>query len=79
MKGLTYYHPLRETQILPLLRGDHVTMSKGTGFVHTAPAHGPEDFLVALQNQMPIVIPPPVVLNVFVAAITKSNNFDSMK
>ena len=30
-------------------------MTKGTGFVHTAPAHGQDDFLVALKHQMPIV------------------------
>jgi isoleucyl-tRNA synthetase len=29
---------------LPLLAGDHVTDDAGTGFVHTAPGHGREDF-----------------------------------
>ncbi len=29
---------------VPLLRGDHVTDDAGTGFVHTAPGHGREDF-----------------------------------
>ena len=28
----------------PLLDGDHVTDDAGTGFVHTAPGHGREDF-----------------------------------
>ena len=40
-------HPLR-TQgygfVVPLLDGDHVTEDTGTGFVHTAPGHGREDF-----------------------------------
>ena len=31
---------------LPLLAGDHVTDDAGTGFVHTAPGHGREDFKV---------------------------------
>ncbi|RTL48371.1 MAG: isoleucine--tRNA ligase [Bradyrhizobiaceae bacterium] len=29
---------------VPLLNGDHVTDDTGTGFVHTAPGHGREDF-----------------------------------
>ena len=29
---------------VPLLSGDHVTDDAGTGFVHTAPGHGREDF-----------------------------------
>ena len=29
---------------VPLLAGDHVTEDAGTGFVHTAPGHGREDF-----------------------------------
>jgi isoleucyl-tRNA synthetase len=31
---------------VPLLPGDHVTDDTGTGFVHTAPGHGREDFEV---------------------------------
>jgi isoleucyl-tRNA synthetase len=30
--------------VVPLLAGDHVTDEAGTGFVHTAPGHGREDF-----------------------------------
>src|ERR1700728_4386695 len=30
--------------LVPLLDGDHVTEEAGTGFVHTAPGHGREDF-----------------------------------
>ncbi|MEO0465275.1 MAG: isoleucine--tRNA ligase [Pseudomonadota bacterium] len=33
-----------------LLPGDHVTDDAGTGFVHTAPAHGEDDFAVCLAN-----------------------------
>ena len=29
---------------MPLLEGDHVSDDAGTGFVHTAPGHGREDF-----------------------------------
>ena len=31
---------------IPMLAGDHVTADAGTGFVHTAPAHGEDDFNV---------------------------------
>jgi len=42
-------HPLRSLGYdftVPLLAGDHVTDDTGTGFVHTAPGHGREDFEV---------------------------------
>src|SRR5262249_33901553 len=29
---------------VPLLEGEHVTEDTGTGFVHTAPGHGADDF-----------------------------------
>src|ERR1700689_545798 len=35
---------------VPLLEGDHVTDDTGTGFVHTAPGHGREDFEVWMAN-----------------------------
>jgi len=42
-------HPLRALGydfVVPLLAGEHVTDDTGTGFVHTAPGHGREDFEV---------------------------------
>ncbi|CAH0696420.1 unnamed protein product [Spodoptera exigua] len=53
LQGTTYHNKL-VNQSLPFLEGDHVTNVKGTGLVHTAPAHGPEDFLVALKNNMTV-------------------------
>ena len=35
---------------VPLLAGDHVTDDTGTGFVHTAPGHGREDFDIWTAN-----------------------------
>ena len=35
---------------VPLLAGDHVTEDTGTGFVHTAPGHGREDFDIWMAN-----------------------------
>ena len=50
---LACVHPLKgrgyEFQV-PLLSGDHVTDDAGTGFVHTAPGHGREDFEVWTSN-----------------------------
>lgn len=54
LAGSFYKHPL-EGAVLPVLPGSHVSNTKGTGFVHTAPAHGPEDFLVALEHKLPMV------------------------
>ncbi len=47
LADLTCAHPLRGMGYefdVPLLDGDHVTEETGTGFVHTAPGHGREDF-----------------------------------
>ncbi|MFN3351694.1 isoleucine--tRNA ligase, partial [Pseudorhodoplanes sp.] len=46
-------HPLRSLGYdftVPMLSGDHVTDETGTGFVHTAPGHGREDFEVWTAN-----------------------------
>ncbi|MCO5062951.1 MAG: isoleucine--tRNA ligase [Rhizobiaceae bacterium] len=45
----TLFHPLKGLAggyefAVPMLAGDHVTDDAGTGFVHTAPGHGREDF-----------------------------------
>jgi len=53
LSGLTAAHPLRGHGYdfdVPLLDGDHVTDDAGTGFVHTAPGHGREDFDVWMSN-----------------------------
>ncbi len=47
LKGMTAAHPLAAHGYgfdVPLLDGDHVTDDTGTGFVHTAPSHGRDDF-----------------------------------
>ena len=54
LSGATYRHPLNGED-LPLLPGKHVTDDMGTGLVHTAPSHGPDDFLLALQHDIPVV------------------------
>ncbi|AWN36296.1 isoleucine--tRNA ligase [Methylobacterium radiodurans] len=47
LAALTLAHPLHGLGYgfdVPVLDGDHVTDESGTGFVHTAPSHGREDF-----------------------------------
>ncbi|MBX9907719.1 MAG: isoleucine--tRNA ligase [Beijerinckiaceae bacterium] len=51
--GIIAAHPLRGQGYdfdVPLLDGDHVTDEAGTGFVHTAPGHGREDFDIWMAN-----------------------------
>ena len=43
LHGLIFRHPFYQRES-PLLCGEHVTADAGTGLVHTAPAHGEEDF-----------------------------------
>lgn len=47
-------HPTIPDRQSPLLPANHVTMAKGTGLVHTAPAHGIEDYSVASHHQLPV-------------------------
>ncbi|MGP2492325.1 isoleucine--tRNA ligase [Mesorhizobium sp. PUT5] len=49
LESLTLSHPFKGFAdgygfAVPMLAGDHVTDDAGTGFVHTAPGHGREDF-----------------------------------
>lgn len=49
LKGLVLYHPFDNRQV-PIICGDHVTTEAGTGLVHTAAAHGNDDWLVMRAN-----------------------------
>ena len=46
LENLKATHPFLDREI-PILNGDHVTTDAGTGLVHTAPAHGLEDYVVS--------------------------------
>ncbi len=51
--GFGLAHPLRGRGYdfdVPMLAGDHVTDEAGTGFVHTAPSHGTDDYLVWMKS-----------------------------
>jgi isoleucyl-tRNA synthetase len=55
IKSITLSHPLAALHEdygfeVPMLSGDHVTDEAGTGFVHTAPGHGADDYNVWLSS-----------------------------
>ncbi len=56
LEGLQLAHPWLARQV-PVILGEHVTLDAGTGAVHTAPAHGQEDYAVAARYSLPVVNP----------------------
>jgi len=62
LEGLVLSHPLRGVEggagewdyDVPMLPGDHVTDDAGTGFVHTAPSHGDDDYQLGLKYGLPM-------------------------
>ena len=49
-------HPFYEKDV-PVICGEHVTTEAGTGLVHTAPAHGVDDFNIGKQYGLPVENP----------------------
>ncbi len=49
-------HPFLDRQV-PVVLGEHVTTEAGTGAVHTAPAHGQDDFVVGEQYGLEVYNP----------------------
>lgn len=45
LENQRFQHPFLALDV-PVLLGDHVTLDAGTGAVHTAPGHGPEDYVI---------------------------------
>jgi isoleucyl-tRNA synthetase len=55
--GVLCAHPLRGQGYdfdVPMLEGDFVTTEQGTGFVHIAPGHGEDDFLLGRANNIAV-------------------------
>ncbi|PKQ06367.1 MAG: isoleucine--tRNA ligase [Alphaproteobacteria bacterium HGW-Alphaproteobacteria-12] len=58
LKGVVCKHPFNGIEDaegyydfgVPLLAGEHVTEEAGTGFVHTAPGHGQDDYMIWVEN-----------------------------
>lgn len=53
LEGIPLRHPFYDRQV-PLICAEHVTLEAGTGLVHTAPAHGLEDFVVGSRYGLPV-------------------------
>ncbi len=52
-KNVICSHPLKNMGFeydVPMLEGDFVTLEQGTGIVHAAPSHGPDDFNLCLKH-----------------------------
>src|SRR5437868_1165837 len=56
LERLMLSHPFYAREV-PIILGDHVTVEDGTGAVHTAPAHGVEDFAVGKEYGLGVVNP----------------------
>jgi len=56
LEGQWLQHPFLERRV-PVILGDHVTTEAGTGAVHTAPAHGQEDFAAGLDYDLEVYNP----------------------
>ena len=57
LEGLLLQHPFNDRTV-PVICGAHVTLEAGAGLVHTAPAHGLDDYFVgqkySLQSDSPV-------------------------
>ena len=52
LEDLKLQHPF-EPRTVKIICGEHVTLEAGTGLVHTAPAHGLDDYFVGLSCELP--------------------------
>ena len=57
LENIQLKHPFND-RLVPLICGEHVTTEAGTGLVHTAPAHGLDDYFIGqkykLSNDSPV-------------------------
>ncbi|SFP78303.1 Isoleucyl-tRNA synthetase [Nitrosomonas cryotolerans] len=52
LENIPLKHPLEERGV-KIICGEHVTLEAGTGLVHTAPAHGLDDYFIGQQYHLP--------------------------
>lgn len=55
-ENLEAINPLNGRTSLVIL-GEHVSMSEGSGAVHTAPGHGEDDYYIGLKYNLPVIMP----------------------
>ncbi|GAA3587597.1 isoleucine--tRNA ligase [Gibbsiella greigii] len=53
---LRFQHPFMGFDV-PAILGEHVTLDAGTGAVHTAPGHGPDDFVIGQKYGLEVANP----------------------
>lgn len=53
LKDAQYQPPFSKTSA-QFLSANHVQSNKGTGLVHTAPAHGPDDYLSSIEHKITV-------------------------
>ena len=53
LERLKLAHPFYDREV-PVILGEHVTLEAGTGAVHTAPAHGQEDYVAGARYGLPV-------------------------
>ncbi|MHD0451654.1 isoleucine--tRNA ligase [Serratia nevei] len=53
---LRFKHPFMDFDV-PAIVGEHVTLDAGTGAVHTAPGHGPDDFVIGQKYGLEVANP----------------------
>ncbi|WON77630.1 isoleucine--tRNA ligase [Serratia sp. UGAL515B_01] len=53
---MRFTHPFMGCDV-PVVLGDHVTLDAGTGAVHTAPGHGPDDFVIGQKYGLEVANP----------------------
>ena len=56
LEHLQLQHPFYE-RIVPVICGEHVTLDAGTGLVHTAPAHGQDDYVIGSKYKLAVDCP----------------------
>ncbi len=54
--SLRFQHPFLDFDV-PVLLGEHVTLDAGTGAVHTAPGHGPDDYIIGQKYGLEVANP----------------------
>jgi isoleucyl-tRNA synthetase len=54
LEGVLLQHPFYDNRQVPIVLGEHVTTEAGTGAVHTAPAHGQDDYVVGQKYNLAI-------------------------
>ncbi|MFA5560553.1 MAG: isoleucine--tRNA ligase [Acholeplasmataceae bacterium] len=56
LEKVQYKHPLYD-RVSPIILGEHVLDTDGTGLVHTAPGHGEDDYIVGRSYNLAILSP----------------------